>query len=232
MQTFHSKRPSTKQFVGRLFVLLGMIILIELVQLPLALIRKLQPDPTQSLLWVGLYFGLFAALVWLAEKVYHWVHPEKTSRLSPATWKLMGKALVVFYLTEFLLNFINVLVFGQTQTANNEAILKLMSSNHFILGAMAVSSVVFSPVVEELIFRGFLMDGLFGSSQFWTPIITSGILFSLAHSSTTIASFLLYAVMGGIFAYVYRRTETITSTIYMHAFNNFIAMLMMVITLL
>ncbi|MCF7523852.1 CPBP family intramembrane metalloprotease [Levilactobacillus brevis] len=59
----------------------------------------------------------------------------------------------------------------------------------------------------------------------------SGIAFSIPHASSNPISWLLYAVMGGTLAYVYRRTGKLQSSILLHGFNNLVAVGLMLLTL-
>ena len=86
------------------------------------------------------------------------------------------------------------------------------------------SGIFLSPIAEELLFRGYLMNAFFKPESFWLPILVSAIFFSLAHASTTIISYLIYMTLGCFLAYTYRRTNNLAASIGLHMLNNLIAM--------
>ncbi|MCH5463237.1 CPBP family intramembrane metalloprotease [Lactobacillus sp. LC28-10] len=136
---------------------------------------------------------------------------------------------VTAIVVELGLDLINRSVFHQSQTANNEAIKTLLSSDHWIFYLLMFSGVFLSPFAEELLFRGYLMNAFFKPDSFWLPIIVSAALFSLAHASTTIVSFLIYMALGLFLAYTYRRTKNLGVSIGLHMLNNLIAMIGMAV---
>lgn len=88
-----------------------------------------------------------------------------------------------------------------------------------------------APILEELIFRKFLMF-IFGLVlnyfkhslfTFWTPILLSAILFAAAHRTATGFPFLFVLGMG--MGYTYKKTGTILNSMLFHASNNVIAIM-------
>lgn len=146
------------------------------------------------------------------------------------TIKEMQLILTTFLLAiaiEMILNVINRSVFHQSQTANNAAIKSLLASDHWIFYLLMFSGVFLSPFVEELLFRGYLMNAFFKPERFWLPICVSAVFFSLAHASTTIVSYFIYMTLGFFLAYTYRRTNNLGASIALHMLNNLIAMVAM-----
>lgn len=89
---------------------------------------------------------------------------------------------------------------------------------------VAGSGILLSPVAEELIFRGVLMNLFFKDDAVWPPILLSGVVFTLEHASTTPVSYLIYFFMGAVFAFVYRKTGHLSNVIALHMLNNIVAM--------
>lgn len=208
--------------VNWLWVIL-LVVIANLVQLPVAFLSR--GSGGARIGWAVVYVLGFVVAVAIAAWRYRKVWPHyQYRRLRGADWRLMIGAYVFIIVVEEVLNLLNFYVFHQTTTANNQAILDLVQRSPLTLVMMSLTAICASPFLEELTFRGLLMDGCLPEMGFWLPIVVSAVAFSLVHMSTTPASWLLYAMMGGSFAYVYRRTGKIQATIIMHAFNNLLAM--------
>lgn len=85
--------------------------------------------------------------------------------------------------------------------------------------AMIPAVVILSPIVEEWIFRGLLLDRLraFGDG---TAILVSGLAFGIFHGNPL--QFLYATMVGFVFAYVTLKTNTIRYSIGLHIILNFI----------
>jgi membrane protease YdiL (CAAX protease family) len=83
-----------------------------------------------------------------------------------------------------------------------------------LLGVLVVA--VLAPVVEEFVFRGFLLEAFRARGQV-SAVVLSGVAFSLAHLS--VAQFRYYLVMGMAFSVVYWRRGLIGSIAAHAAFN-------------
>lgn len=84
---------------------------------------------------------------------------------------------------------------------------------------------VAAPVVEELLFRGFLQNALARHMPFWAAIILSSFGFALVHGQP-------YAIPGLMslslaFGYIYHRTGSLRTNIILHMVNNFAALLLL-----
>jgi len=81
-----------------------------------------------------------------------------------------------------------------------------------------LTMVIIAPILEELIFRGFILDGLLKRYSPLKSILVSSLIFGLAHFNPWqfVTGFL-----GGIFiGWVYLHTRSISVAIIMHASNN------------
>ncbi|TGD17478.1 CPBP family intramembrane glutamic endopeptidase [Levilactobacillus suantsaiihabitans] len=209
--------------------LILLVIILNLVQLPLLFLNH--GAIGQRFVWSAIYVAGFAAVIALGLWIYRRVHPVKWQRLTRQDWWLMVKAYGFVILVEMVLGMVNSLLYHQTSTANNQAISSFMNQGTLTMVMLSLTAVLASPVIEELTFRGVLIDGCFPANMFWLPIIVSGVAFSIVHMSTNPVSWLIYAMMGGTFAYVYKRTGKLQSTIFLHGFNNLIAVGLMLLTL-
>jgi membrane protease YdiL (CAAX protease family) len=129
-------------------------------------------------------------------------------------------------------NLVIMKLFHTTSTANQDNINALLSMNTAVLVVFSLSAVFIAPFVEEFIFRGLITKFFFTKGNWWYSIILSGVLFSLGHASDNFVSYLLYATMGGILAYVFKKSGQIKMSIAVHMLNNGVAMVMTVIMLL
>ena len=84
-----------------------------------------------------------------------------------------------------------------------------------------ISIIVISPIIEEIIFRSFVISVLFKPYPF-LGFITSSILFSLFHSPENIFVFSIYLISGFILGLSYFLTRRIEIPILIHSLYNFI----------
>lgn len=91
----------------------------------------------------------------------------------------------------------------------------IIGSNPFI---MAIFVVVIGPIIEELLFRKFLLDRIGGYGE-RNAMILSGILFGLFHMN--LFQFFYAFGIGCLFAFVYLRSHKIRYSIILHMCVNF-----------
>jgi hypothetical protein len=97
-----------------------------------------------------------------------------------------------------------------------------------------VMVVILAPLVEELVFRGFLQPWLRRRFGVALSIIGSGVLFGLAHQELWLS--ISNIVMGFVLAAIYEYTGSLWVTIWIHFVNNatvmaFIALLVLLVGL-
>lgn len=201
-------------------VLIALLIL--LIQLPLSFtVGYMQNGSSKDLLVPILIFlgtsGLLCGVWFLYKKVSHDLPVQWTS-------KDIMKDIGLFLAMRILVTLISIsFISGQTKndTAIASFIPKDKSSLYFILFVLILMFV--GPILEELVFRGILIN-LFFKDQFkWLAILVSGLVFSSMHLSDSVASFLLYFLMGAIFAFAYTRKRNIRDSILIHILNNMLA---------
>lgn len=81
-----------------------------------------------------------------------------------------------------------------------------------------VTAVITAPIMEELVFRKFLLDRIAGYGH-WTAMMVSGVIFGIAHGN--FYQFFYAFGLGLIFAYVYLHTGKLRYTIGFHMLINF-----------
>lgn len=91
-------------------------------------------------------------------------------------------------------------------------------------------AIIYAPIVEETIFRGLIHKIIKNDTIF---IIVSAICFGLLHTITSevtlmnvIFKALPYSVLGGFLAYIYSKTENISTNMFCHAGINLVASLL------
>ena len=88
-----------------------------------------------------------------------------------------------------------------------------------------VLATITSPMIEEFIFRGYLMNAFFKESKFHLDVLLSGFLFAafhLIHQYRDPVTFSLYFCSGLFFATVYKKYKDIRLPIFLHGFSNFL----------
>ncbi|WP_395318650.1 CPBP family intramembrane glutamic endopeptidase [Fructilactobacillus frigidiflavus] len=220
-------------YLKRTLVLIGLFFIVLIVQLPIQYLALVKQISLAKLIGISLiYLAGFGLAIWLAYKAYRSVYTQTKHGLNKADWKLIGKALLFFYVVEIGLSILNALIYKQSGTENNEIILSLVKSNPVILVLMSFTMTFCSPVLEELVFRGYLIKGFFPKFKPLIPMLVSGAFFSIGHVSSNPISFLIYMSLGMILAYVYLKQDKIEVSIGLHFLNNLIATTLMIIGVL
>lgn len=102
---------------------------------------------------------------------------------------------------------------------HQQVVYRLVEEKSFmVMTAMVVFGVAVSPVVEEVLFRGFLqpfLRGFLGSSR---AIFLSAFFFALVHLSIYV--FLQILVLGLLLAYLFEKTGTLVAPISIHMLHN------------
>lgn len=222
-----------KSKIGSWFWRVGIVaIFFLLIQVPpmAVSIANRQPNNQQLAVILSVIFVLiFLFIISCARRVYRKYNQFGNSG------KIDGRLILAGYIALLLgmafFGYLNQAIFHQTETANNEIIKQLLDHNRLITIVFVASSFTLTPVAEELIFRGILTNLFFKRDALWSKMVLSGLVFSLAHTSSNIISFLLYCFMGMVLTYIYRQSGSLKNSIMVHAINNLVAMSMMLISL-
>lgn len=117
------------------------------------------------------------------------------------------------------------LILGKAISGNEEIVRNYIDSSPLL---MAISTVIFAPINEELTFRKSLRDAL---KNKWVYALTSGIIFGGLHviSYINVPSDLIYLLpyssLGIAFALLYYKTNNIFSSISMHTMHNLLSII-------
>lgn len=177
--------------------------------------------------------GLTLLIIWLLVKKYAWPKIREGLGLLKPRWRDLGYmavAFVVYYMLYFaLLSITSALMpidTSQEQDVGFEGAHSVVS-----LALTFVSLVVLPPLVEELVFRGYLFGGL---RRAFSPIVTAlivSVLFAIPHSwQSTDGSTLWNAAIDTfalslVLCYLRERTGAIWAGIGVHALKNLVAFL-------
>lgn len=236
----YRQHPTVGHFLGWLLSLIkrmGMIaLLFILIQLPpeAMVILKHQPRLNgTAIVTIGCFILIFVGIILWAKKI--WQQNNRTVKRSLSTGKSIGYVIwgyVAIYAGQIVLGTLNIMLYHQTQTANNNEVSKIMANNMMVMVVFGLSTVLLTPIAEELIFRGVLTNLFFKPNQFWPKLILSGFVFSIGHMSTTVISFLIYFYMGMVLAFLYQKTGQLKLSIALHGLNNLIAISQMIMILM
>ncbi|MHB0977701.1 MAG: CPBP family glutamic-type intramembrane protease [Candidatus Aquicultorales bacterium] len=129
----------------------------------------------------------------------------------------------------FTLAYENILAFFgvMPSEAQIEMITGLFGDGLWGLATAVLIIALMAPFGEELLFRGFLHPVLRQSCGPKAGVLASGFVFSLVHVDTY--AFLPLMVIGMALAWLYQRSRSLWPPIVLHALNNLLAIVVMVV---
>jgi|GEM_PF-390932 len=142
--------------------------------------------------------------------------------------KVALTSLGLMLVSSMLMNYLAVTLSGQTNSFNQNEIIKVMSSMPLLI---FIQALIFAPLLEELMFRG-LFYGLLRNISKPLALTLSSLLFGLAHLSASLMAFQwtdlwflpTYALLGFFLALAYERTHSIYTSMLVHFLNNLIGL--------
>lgn len=145
-----------------------------------------------------------------------------------------AKRYVVMYFSMLVLNVLIILLSGQTSSQNQETIVSELIRSPL---QIVLVTCVFAPIVEELVFRGVLFTSLRQRAGYRIAALVSGLLFGLLHVYSSLFAgnwmdlcfLVVYGAMGAQLCLAYEHNETLFSPILMHAFNNLISVILILV---
>ena len=164
---------------------------------------------------------------------------EQSRRIQARGWALFADLLLAFLvyygLSVLAANLILLLQDGlgvEYANANQDAILAALRQSplYTILAAC-----VLAPIGEELLFRGLLFCGLYRKSRAWAYAV-SMLCFALAHlyssmfsqpTAVTLMALVVYLPHGFALAWIYERSGSIWSAVFLHAGLNTFSFLLL-----
>ncbi len=138
--------------------------------------------------------------------------------------KFILPRLGVMYLIYFIVSILTIVITQNLSTANQQNLESLPSWYVIPL------AIIYAPIVEETIFRGVIHKIIKNKVAF---VVISAVCFGLLHTITTeitlmnvIVKALPYSVLGAFLAYVYAKTDNISTNMFCHFAINALASLL------
>jgi len=140
----------------------------------------------------------------------------------------------LMYLTSIALAVLISWLSGQATSGNQTTLNELLGE--FPIFTLSLT-VLFAPIVEELVFRGAFYRYFRSKGMYWMPMILSASAFSLIHIGVALSSghytelwfFPLYATLGVFLSVAYEKTGNIFGPILLHFSYNALGMLIALI---
>lgn len=166
---------------------------------------------------IAIFYGVFM-------KPYQLSWEGFNSKLTVVTGVLaLGMMVGMMFVSEYIVSLIPISgsFFGPIYESFSQQMENITSS----AWPMVLMTVIFAPILEELLFRGIIMKGMLNMKV--SPakaIVFSAAIFGLIHGYPwqAVGAFMLGLVLG----FVYYKTKSLVLPIMLHAFNNGIASLM------
>lgn len=122
-------------------------------------------------------------------------------------------------------NLFITVILGKTIAGNEETVRNYIKTAPIL---MAISTVLFAPINEELTFRKSIRDAI---NNKWAYVLLSGIIFGGLHVISYVSSpldlvyLIPYCSLGIAFALLYYKTNNIFSSISMHMMHNLLSII-------
>jgi membrane protease YdiL (CAAX protease family) len=138
------------------------------------------------------------------------------------TWGRTISAAIGLSIATLTLNalYAQLVLQSKDSQAQTTAIVKgLGSTGAKVIGFLAI--VVIGPIVEEMLFRGYLQTALSKRMKPWLAIVLASSAFAAIHLQP--AAFPMLALVGGVFGFLYHRTGSLRVSMVLHMLNNGLA---------
>jgi membrane protease YdiL (CAAX protease family)/TPR repeat protein len=133
--------------------------------------------------------------------------------------------LFIFYLFEFVYGALFEMISGHS--LNQQVMTELLKTDKPTENAMIFFMIAIStPIIEEIAFRGYLLDWMRRRMSWNKSVIIVSVLFGLLHGLTMM---LPIVILGFIAALLRKRYDSLWPSILLHALNNGIAMTMLLL---
>ncbi|HFU4190341.1 TPA: lysostaphin resistance A-like protein [Streptococcus suis] len=178
-----------------------------------------------STIWICTIIGLVLSIA-LIILLWKYIYPRHSVDYRvTVSWFHKIQWPILLYVAFFIFQFIVPV----PESENQKLVIEFVSAYPLIAFS---SVVVFAPILEELIFRGFLATYFFPKMADMKAVgiflIVTGSLFSLVHMPATLPQFLIYFTMGLNLGWLYLIKRDIRYPIALHMVNNGISYLMIV----
>ena len=161
---------------------------------------------------------------WLKKEVYVFLEAPLQN-----LWTIV-KTYGLMMITSIAFNLILLMIFGLENSENQAQLMEMYSSQPF---KALFASLVFAPIVEELVFRGALFAPL-RKHRFLLGVLLSSFSFGFLHvyqslfqgNFSDLMFLFSYALLGSFMCRVYDETNSFVSSMLLHFLNNFISVIL------
>lgn len=215
--------------IGLLIVLLIIDTIVQLIYFGLVTIKSnIGMIVFAAVLMLGALFGMMYPIIKRLRRT------SSIYEFKPITMVDVSNTLfyaIIILIGNYVITYAHVLFNGTpAKIANNQATLNTLVTPHLILGLVILVLIV-APIIEEIMFRGVLINMVLGQFSFWTKVVVSGVAFGLFHvigTSFQLTALLQYSFMGMVLGYAFLKTNRLQSSMMLHFTNNFIAVVPMI----
>ena len=132
---------------------------------------------------------------------------------------MLSKKQLLLFVVIFLLSVLETLVYIHFFAVSSGAGVQHLSEvSRGISLSLILTSSVFGPIQEELIFRGLLQGAVFDNS--WLGLVLTSSLFSFMHGPSNVPSFIFYLLGGLLLGFAYKKSQNLWVSTLVHMFYN------------
>ncbi|GAA6114163.1 CPBP family intramembrane glutamic endopeptidase [Apilactobacillus apinorum] len=172
------------------------------------------------------FFGAYFIMLNFASYAYKRYGVEPLfKRLNLSGYQTIAFATVIAFLIAQAYIFMFDIFFQNQFSIQAVHFPKSLYNNNWSIVLLIIGYVILSPIVEEIVFRAYLMDVAFPTQWKWAGEIVSAVLYGLFHMRyQNIFSFIFFAQYGFWMAWLYNQTKNVKAPIIMHIFINAVSM--------
>lgn len=179
---------------------------------------------------IGLVFQVVTQLLFLFLFSYRKYHTRLTDFGFRKTKikTILAVAIGFFVFGAILQNgfFVVMEMIGIAPFSEEGTISKMVAERWVPLWALFIFAGAVAPVMEELVFRGFILSSFLNEMNPIFAIIASSFIFAIAHLQITFVP--IFFAMGFLLGVVFLRTRSLWPGIMFHSFNNIVALALLV----
>ena len=132
---------------------------------------------------------------------------------------MLSKKQLLLFIEIFLLSLLETLVYIHFFAVSSGAgVQHLAEVSRGISLSLILTTSVFGPIQEELIFRGLLQGAVFDNS--WLGLVLTSSLFSFIHGPSNVPSFIFYLLGGLLLGFAYKKSQNLWVSTLVHMFYN------------
>ena len=132
---------------------------------------------------------------------------------------VLSKKQLLLFIGIFLLSVLETLVYIHFfALSSGSGVQHLAEVSRGISLSLILTTSVFGPIQEELIFRGFLQGAVFDNS--WLGLVLTSSLFSFMHGPSNVPSFIFYLLGGLLLGVAYKKNQNLWFSTLVHMFYN------------